>query len=299
MTHLTRRRLIGAASTAAVAAPFLAGLSPLRSFAQGAESRKVKFGWSGTGVCLISVPVAVHKGFFEKHDLDVEITEYGPNFDGSLEAVASGQIDATVNFIQRFLKPIEGGVDIRFTGALHGGCIRLIAPTGSEVVDYSTLKGKRVGVVTLASAGKNFLSVELFKAGVNPLTEVEWKVYPVDLLGEAIRKGEIDAAIDADPGIYLVLRASEGGLTEIGGLQSPPYSGLACCAVLVNTAFLEANRETAERLTRALTEAAAWVQDNPDEAAQIFMRHSPADPASSPRSSAATTTSCAPDRAGR
>lgn len=277
-SSLSRRALIGGGAALALGAPLAAGLGSVSSFAQTAATglQKVKLGWSGTGICLISVPVAQEKGFFTKHGLDVEIVKFGANFDGSLEAVASGKIDATVNFILRFLKPLEQGVNIRFTGALHGGCIRVISATGSQEVDYKALKGKSIGVVDMASAAKNFLSVQLFKAGINPANEVNWKVYPVDLLGEAIKKGEIQAAADADPGIFLVLKNNEGKLQEIGGLlTTEPYKDLSCCGIAVRKDFAENNKPASAALTRALLDAAEWVQHNPDESAQIFTAYSP------------------------
>lgn len=221
------------------------------------------------------MPVAVAKGFLVKHGLDVEIVKFGANFDGSLEAVASGKIDATVNFILRFLKPLEQGVNIRFTGALHGGCIRVLAPTEAKVTDYKRLKGKAIGVTSMASAAKNFTAVQIFKAGINPETEVEWKVYQVDLLGEAIRKGEIFAAADADPSIYLQLKNSEGKLTELGGLASSIYRDLSCCGIAARNDFIENHKQATAALTRALLESAAWVHANPDEAAAVLAEYSP------------------------
>ena len=273
---LTRRGLIAGASALAATAPIAASLAPFPSFAQaGAGLQKLKLGWSGTGICLISVPVADTKGFFTKYGLDVEIVKFGTNFDGSLESVSSGKIDATVNFILRFLKPLEQGINVRFTGALHGGCIRVLAPTEAKVADYAGLKGKAIGVTSMASAAKNFASVQLYKAGINPDTDVEWRVYPVDLLGEAIRKGEIFAAADADPGIFLQLKNSDGALTEIGGLASGVYKDLSCCGIVVRNDFIDSNKSAVAALTRALLDAADWVHHNPDEAAEVFTAYSP------------------------
>ncbi|GJD49465.1 hypothetical protein OPKNFCMD_2195 [Methylobacterium crusticola] len=268
----SRRSVLAGASALALGTPLASALLPAP--AQSAPL-KVRLGWSGTGICLISVPAAAEKGFFTKHGLDVEIVKFGSNFDGSLEAVASGKIDATVNFILRFLKPLEQGINVRFTGALHGGCIRVISATGSQEVDYKSLKGRSIGVVDMASAGKNFLSVQLYKAGINPANEVDWRVYPVDLLGEAIKKGEIQAAVDADPGIYLVLKNNEGKLHEIGGLSSGVYKDLSCCGIAVRKDFAENNKPASAALTRALLDAADWVKTNPDEAAKIFTAYSP------------------------
>ncbi len=271
---LSRRTLLGA-SALAVGAPLVGGLLSSKSFAQSSDP--IKVGWTGTGICLISIPVARDKGFFEKHGANVEFVNFGSNFAAGVEAVSSGKIDVYVNFILQYIKPLEQGVNVQFTGTVHGGCIRLLARTGSAETDYAALKGKAIGVRSIDSPGKQFLSVQLHKAGIDPQNEVEWKVYPTDLLGEAINKGEIQAAIDADPAIYLILKNSKGGLTEIGGLHSGPYADLACCAIGIRKDFVESRRQDAAAVTRALLDAAKWTHENPDEAAELFTNYSPVD----------------------
>lgn len=271
---LSRRAMLGA-SALAVGASFAGGLLSVPSFAQSSDP--IKVGWTGTGICLISIPVARDKGFFEKHGANVEFVNFGSNFAAGVEAVSSGKIDVYVNFILQYIKPLEQGVNVQFTGAVHGGCIRLLARSGSEEVDYASLKGKAIGVRSIDSPGKQFLSVQLYKAGIDPQTEVEWKVYPTDLLGEAINKGEVHASIDADPAIYLILKNSNGGLTEIGGLHSGEYADLACCAIGIRKEFIEARRQDAAAVTRALLDAAQWTHENPDEAAELFTNYSPVD----------------------
>jgi NitT/TauT family transport system substrate-binding protein len=266
----SRRDFMGAA------AAFASGLTPLAASAQNvAPGLKLKLGWSGSGVCLISVPVAERRGLFVKHGLDVEMVKFGANFDSSLESVASGKVDATVNFILRFLKPLEQGINIKFTGAVHGGCIRVLAPTEARIGDYRALKGKAIGISSMASAARSFTAIQLKKAGVDPDRDVEWRVFPADILGEAVRRGEVFAAADADPAIYLQLQNSNGALTEIGGLSDGIYRDLACCGIAVRSEFIAENKPAAAALTRALLEAATWVHHNPDEAADLFTAYSP------------------------
>lgn len=273
---VSRRTLLGGAGALAAAGP-LAALSSKLSLAQSPSSDPIRVGWTGTGICLISIPVANEKGFWKKHGANVEIINYGSNFAAGVESVASGKIDVFVNFILQYMKPLEQGVPVRFTGAVHGGCIRVLARTGSEEVDYKSLKGKAIGVRSIDAPAKQFLSVELYKAGINPQSEVEWKVYPVDLMGEAIRKGEIHAAADADPAIYVVLKNEKGGLTEIGGLFTGQYKDLPCCAIGIRDEFVENRKADTIAVTRGLLEAAQWTHENPDEAAELFTAYSPID----------------------
>ena len=273
----SRRKLLRGTAALAVGAPLigvgLPGLS--RAAASQPTGEVIKAGWNGSGICLISQPVAQAKGFFKKHGANVEFVNFGSNFAQGVEAVAAGKVDTYVNFILQYLKPLEQGVNVRFTGTVHGGCIRVLAKTGSKEIDYKALKGKSIGVPSIDNPAKQYLSVELQKIGINPQTEVEWKVFPNDLLGEALSKGEVDAVSGADPAIYVTLRSHRKEFTEIGGLHLGTHKDLACCAIGVREDFVVNRRGDAAAFTRALLESAQWISQNPDESAEIFTQYSP------------------------
>src|SRR6218665_1114618 len=100
---LSRRNILGAAGALAAAGP-VSALSSKLSFAQTASTAPIKVGWTGTGICLISIPVAYEKGFWKKHGANVELINYGSNFAAGVESVASGKLDVFVNFILQYLK---------------------------------------------------------------------------------------------------------------------------------------------------------------------------------------------------
>ncbi|RZS34954.1 ABC transporter substrate-binding protein [Corticibacter populi] len=271
----SRRRLLRGAAALAVGAPLIGVGLPSLSRAQQPTGEVIKVGWNGSGICLISQPVAQAKGFFEKHGANVEFVNFGSGFAQGVEAVAAGKVDTYVNFILQYLKPLEQGVAVKFTGTVHGGCIRVLAKNGAQEVDYATLKGKSIGVPSIDNPAKQFLSVELQKVGINPQNEVEWKVFPNDLLGEALSKGEVQAVSGVDPAIYVTFRQHKDEFAEIGGLHFGEHQQLACCAIGVREEFVQNRRGDAAAFTRALLESAQWVSENPDEAAEIFTQYSP------------------------
>jgi NitT/TauT family transport system substrate-binding protein len=274
----SRRSLLRAAGAAGLVAPL--GLAaavragPVADALAGGCKRHVTLAYAPTGICTAAVPVAKDKGFFDKYDLDVEFVNFGTQFDQSIEAISSGKVDGGVNFILRYLKPLEQGVDIRFIAGTHGGCIRLLVGKGSGLIDVASLRGKTIGVTDYASASKNYYSVILSKLGIDPIKDVEWRVYPADLLGAAAQKGEIDAVADADPTIYLALKNSKGSLLQIHSNTDGDYRNLSCCVIAAGKRFLDRDRTAAAALTRALWDAEDFVHQNPDEAAAVFAQYS-------------------------
>ncbi|MBV9826634.1 MAG: ABC transporter substrate-binding protein [Alphaproteobacteria bacterium] len=237
--------------------------------------RAIKFAWSGTGVCTSSVPVALHRGYFDKHGLDVEIVNFSGAQDQILESIATGKTDAGVSFALQWLKPLEQGLQVNFTTGVHGGCIHLLAPTKSGITRLDQLRGKTIGVTTMVSASKNFYSIQLAKLGIDPNTDVQWRAFPGDLLGAAALKGDVDVIADADPNVNLLEKRSNGALVTISTNLEGPYRDLSCCVLGIRNSLIRDEKPVAAALTQAILEAAEHVANDPDDAGSVFAKYSP------------------------
>ena len=116
---------------------------PTRRALTGAP-RKLKLSWNAGAVCLAPLPVAIDHGFFQKHNLDVELVNYSGSTDQLLEAIATGKTDAGLGMALRWLKPLEQGFDVKIAAGTHGGCMRVLSRTNSGVDKLADLKGKIV-----------------------------------------------------------------------------------------------------------------------------------------------------------
>jgi NitT/TauT family transport system substrate-binding protein len=235
--------------------------------------RAIRFAWSGTGVCTSSVPVAVHRGYFERHGLDVEIVNFSGAQDQILESIATGKTDAGVSFALQWLKPLEQGLQVSFTTGVHGGCIRLLAKADSGITTIPHLRGKTIGVTSMVAAAKNFYAIQLVKAGIDPNSEVEWRAYPADLLDVAAKKGEIDVIADADPNVEILEKRSNGALVTIDTNLDGVYRDLSCCVLGIRTSLIKNDPEVARALTQAILESAEHVANDPEDAGDVFAQY--------------------------
>jgi NitT/TauT family transport system substrate-binding protein len=240
--------------------------------------RPIRFAWSGTGVCTSAVPVAVHRGYFDKHGLDVEIVNFSGAQDQILESIATGKTDAGVSFALQWLKPLEEGLKVSFTTGVHGGCIRLLAGSKSGITQVTHLRGKTIGTTSMVSASKNFYSIQLTKLGIDPNSEVQWRAYPGDLLGLALQKGEIQAIADADPNVALLEKRSKGDLVTIDTNLDGPYNNLSCCVLGIRNNLIQEDRDAAAALTQAILDAAEHVANDPADAGVVFGKYSTVPP---------------------
>jgi NitT/TauT family transport system substrate-binding protein len=272
----TARRAWLRKTTWAAGAAALGGASlSLTSLQAGAQSnlKPLKLSWNASAICTAPVAVALKQGIFQKHGLQVELVNFAGSTDQLLEAIATGKSDAGVGMALRWIKPLEQGFDVKLTAGIHGGCMRLLATKASGIVDLQGLKGRTVGVSDMASPAKNFFAITLKKLGIDPDNDVHWRQYPPTLLGEALKKGEVQAIADGDPTIW-TLRESDH-LQEVSNNLCGEYQNRVCCVLGVRGSLIRKDRATAQALTQALLEATEWTANRPADAAAIFSAYAP------------------------
>jgi len=167
-----------------------------------------------------------------------------------------------------FLKPIEQGLDVKFAGGIHRGCLRVQAAPNGKINSVDDLRGKRIGIPGMGTPPFIFANRVLTAHGIDPSKEITWIVYPAGELGLALDKGDVDAVADSEPiGTLLVAQGKVKNIADQA--KDAPYNTEYCCEVIVNGKFLKANPKAAAAATRALLKAAKWVQTNPAAAARL------------------------------
>ena len=226
---------------------------------------KIRVGYIGL-TCEAPIYVAVEKGFFKEEGLDVALVKC--DWANYKDVMALGGYDITHHLVMYFLKPIEQGLDVKFTGGIHRGCLRVQAAVNGKVNSVEDLRGKRIGIPGMGTPPFIFANRVLSAHGIDPSKEITWIVFPAGELGLAVDKGEVDAVADSEPiGTMLV---AEGKVKNIADqANDAPYKDEYCCEVIVSGKFLAANPRAAAAATRALLKAAKWVQTNPAAAARL------------------------------
>jgi sulfonate transport system substrate-binding protein len=230
-----------------------------------AESNKVRVGYIGI-TCEAPIFTAVEKGFFKEEGLDVSLVKC--EWANYKDILALGGFDITHHLVMYFLKPIEQGLDVKFTGGIHRGCLRVQAAKNGNINSIRDLRGKRIGVPGMGTPPFIFANRVLGANGIDPGKEITWRVFPAGELGLALDKGEVDAVADSEP-IGSLLVAEDKVKNVADQAQDAPYKDEYCCAVIVNGKFLAANPKAAAAATRALLKAAKWVETNPAAAARL------------------------------
>jgi NitT/TauT family transport system substrate-binding protein len=235
------------------------------SSAPAGGSMKVRVGYIGL-TCEAPIFMAVEKGFFKDEGVDVTLVKC--EWANYKDVLALGGFDITHHLIMYFLKPIEQGLDVKFLGGIHRGCLRVQTATGSSIHSVEDLRGKRIGVPGMGTPPFIFANRVLSAHGIDPGKEISWRVFPAGELGLALQKGDVDAVADSEP--IGTLLTADGKVRNVADQATEmPYSDEYCCAVLANGKFVAANPKAAAAATRALLRGAKWVEANPKAAAEL------------------------------
>ncbi|GBQ63548.1 putative nitrate transport protein NrtA [Ameyamaea chiangmaiensis NBRC 103196] len=250
-----------------------AGAGPTRVAAVPGPTRKLTIAWNENAVCTAAVPVAKAKGFFARYNVDVEYVNFAGATDQLLEAMSTGKADGAPGMALRWLKPLQQGFDVKLVAGLHAGCMYMLAPADGAVRQLSDVRGKTVGVTDMGGPDKNFFSIRLKEAGIDPDTDVQWRQYPADLLPVALQRGDVQAITDGDPFSYL--QKKQFGLMEIDSNMRGEWAHIGCCVIGLRGSLIRNEPVVAAAVTRAILDAGAWLACNPDEAGEIFKPYAP------------------------
>lgn len=228
-------------------------------------ARTVKLAYLGL-TCEAAMFVAQEKGFFKDEGLDVEFVK--TDWDGLRDGLGLGRFDANYTLIMYLLKPIEQGLDVKITGGVHSGCLRVQAGVKSAIKSVEDLRGKKIGIPTMGSPPFLFTSRVLAAHGMDPMKDVEWVMVAPEVSALALENGQVDAVADSEP-IGSILLGQGVVRTIADQAADPPYRDEYCCATVVSGQYARRDPSGAAKVTRALLKGASWVEENPTAAARL------------------------------
>jgi sulfonate transport system substrate-binding protein len=231
-----------------------------------------------SGVDQMGLPAALDLGFFEDHNLDVEIVSPFPTGVDALAALEAGEADIVQVGVPSF-GAILRGMDVVYLGNYSGSAVTagidetmaIVAREGSEIdpADLTTLRGKSIAA-SIGTINHLYLLGVLEAHGVGP-DEVDMVNTPPPEMPVALETASVDAISVWDPWPIIALQTVEGTFEVSRGGGYISYIGF----VVALRDFAEANPEILTRFLAARAAADQYVRDNPDEGADIVVRWFP------------------------
>ncbi len=252
MPTLDRRQLLAAL----VAAPFAARAASLDKFTVA--------GWSKPITEVMPLLVDEDKGFYRAQGLALEYVPGAGSAD-ALRNILSGQADVAFCDPGTFFAAVDKGEALRAIYDIYPrNVFNVVSLKGSDITKPADLKGKKVGVYSLASGTRQALQVLLHTAG---LSESDVTVVVTGVLNFApLMQGQVDATAATDTGLLIGQRR---GLPEVNVIEVGKYLPVSSDLFVVREETYQKKRALLQRFLRAYADAAAWMMQRPDEAAEL------------------------------
>ena len=223
------------------------------------------------------VYVALEKGFFQDHGLNVEISGGvvgGPN---AIQAVSAGAAHAGISSIPAIINanaaglPIQGVVDIQ-TSFENQSLQKWYTLADSDIVSMEDVCG-RTYAVNIWRSSFHYTSLRgLDQRGIDPGC-VNWVLLGFADQIPALIEGTVDI-VGLVPPYQSYLEYEYGDLiktvwTDAEDITGPSHVSL----IFVNRIWAENNPEQAEAFTTGVSDAINWIEENQDEAATIIAEY--------------------------
>lgn len=219
------------------------------------------------------VYVADAKGFFREQGLDVQLVPF-PKGKLCLDAVLGGQAqfgtvaETPLMHVGFQHQPVA----ILATMETATKNTKAVARKDKGVLKAADLKGRKIGVPVGGNA-EYFMDVFLQKNGLSRKDVQVVNLNPPEMIG-AIVRGDIDAAFSFEP--YITRSLNQLGDKGIILMDADIYR--ETFDLVSMRPWAEANRETSEKVLRALVKATQFIKTNKDESVQIVAARIQLDP---------------------
>ena len=231
--------------------------------AQAAE-RVVLAGWSKPISEITHLLVEAEKGFFKAQGIDF-VYQSGNGGGDAVRNLLSGQADVAFTDPGSLFAALDKGERLRVIYDVYPqNVFNVVSLQSRRITRVADLKGKRIGVYSLASGTRQNLLVLLHQAG---LQESDVTIVVTGLLNFApLMQGQVDATAATDTGLAVGRRR---GLPEVNVIEVGKSLPVSSDLFVVREETYQQKKPLLRRFLRAYRDASAWMIAQPEEAARL------------------------------
>jgi len=241
----------------------------LSAHAALAAETTIKVGWCARTVSSATAPfaIATKMGWFAEAGLKVQLVPL-PGSTDCVKEVATGDLPYSLPSVEPLITIRSEGVKAKiFYTAYQGNIYGIAVPADSPIKDAKELKGKKIGVQSMSSAGVQVARALLGNYGIDP--DKEAQIVVVGEAGQAaalVRSKQVDALSLYDVQYALIENAGQPlRLLDTGPIAKYPSNGF-----LALESTLKENRAQAVGLAKGYARGTIFAMNNPEAAVRIL-----------------------------
>ena len=238
-----------------------------QSFAQDKPLKKIYWGVSTLSPNLWIPWIAKEAKIFEKNGLDVEAVLLNGSGRTSQALLSGSLFAASVASPQVMLADLNGADLVNVAHGIGVQASRLMVKPEIRKVD--DLKGKKIGISSLGSAGDLLFGYVLRKYGIDTTRDVIW--LSVGNTAERLRAlyaGSVDAA---DLSYPVDVQAERKGFRPL--LDAKKEIVYPTASVVTRRKTIKEDRDTVMRFVRSFVEGIAFLKYNKEASKQVLAKY--------------------------
>ena len=226
-------------------------------------------GWCASNITTAAAPLAVAQklGWFDAAGFNVELYPL-PGSKDCVEAVAAGTLPYAIASVEplAILGPKDAGVKVFYT-AYQGNIYGLAVPEDSPIHAVADLRGKRIGVASMASGGVIVARALVASAGLDPDRDIRFvETGEGSQAAAMVAQGAVDALSLYDVQYALVRNAGEKlRMLDYAAVARFPSNGFVAME-----STLEGRHDEAVALARGYAMGTIFTLANPRAAIGIM-----------------------------
>jgi NitT/TauT family transport system substrate-binding protein len=186
----------------------------------------------------------------------------------AIRNILSGQADVAFTDPSSFFAALDKGEKLRAIYDIYPqNVFNVVSLKASGISKPSDLKGKKIGVYSLASGTRLNLQILLHQAG---LSESDVTVVVTGLLNFApLMQGQVDATAATDTGLLV---GRQKGLGDVNVMEIKNFVNVSSDFFVVREETYQQKKELLKKFLAAYRDSAQWMITNPQEAANLAVK---------------------------
>jgi len=218
---------------------------------------RLRASWSGASPANAPVWVALEKGLFKKHDVDVEIQSIGASTIAA-QALLAGELDVNVSSVATLVSSRLAGSDVVAIFISVPTFMDHIVAT-AEIRDVRDLRGKVGAVNRFGTTSDMGLRLALSRLGLDPEKDLRLIALGDDAARLAgMKGGQVHFTIIVEPWVREAEKLGFRSLFPIAKLAIPFHWN----ATITRESVIRTKREAIRRFVKAMTEAIAVIKQD-------------------------------------
>ncbi len=260
--RMSRRRFLGV--VAALAGAW--GGFPRRVLAAPEQARMAC--WSQPISEQANLYAAQEFGWFREQGLEFEFIP-GAGGGDALKHVLAGNADFAFTNVEPILFGVEQGAQVQVVYNIYPkNVFNVVSLKSRQIVRPQDLKGKRIGVYSMASGTRHNLLVILHSVG---LQEADVEVVATGVLNFGpLMEGKVDATAATDTGLWA---AQQKGLGEVNVIWVRDYLDTPTDVFAVRAETAQKRPDLVRRFLRAYRKGSQWMLEQPEKAAELAVKY--------------------------